>query len=222
MTAMNLVVRSADEKYLQIEALPDGSTAIFDQRTNSVHSLDATAASIFRACSEATTASGVASRTGLDASLVLNGIAELHRAGLVSCSETTEGIASRRALLRVAGAAIPIVLSLTASEQKAYAQAAGSGTGPRVVSISPTFVAACGIPTQVVITGQNTNFTNASVITVAGVTEMTATNVVATSPTSLTATITIGNDQLGSRTVTVTTGGQVATGTNVLTLAACQ
>jgi hypothetical protein len=159
---------------------------------------------------------------GLDASVVLSGIAKLHRVGLVSCSEPVEGSASRRSLLRAAGAAIPIVLSLTASEQKAFAQAAGSGPGvARLLSVSPTFVAACGIPTQVVITGQNTNFTNASVITVAGVAEVSVTNVVANSPTSLTATLTLANNQLGLVNVTVTTGSQVATGTGLINLAAC-
>jgi hypothetical protein len=222
MTEMNLVVKSAREDYLQMEALPDGSTAILDKRTNTAHSLDATAAAIFRACSEATTASEVGSRTGLDASVVLSGIAKLHRVGLVSCSEPVEGSASRRSLLRAAGAAIPIVLSLTASEQKAFAQAAGSGPGvARLLSVSPTFVPACGIPTQVVITGQNTNFTNASVITVAGVAEVSVTNVVANSPTSLTATLTLANNQLGLVNVTVTTGSQIATGTGLINLAAC-
>jgi hypothetical protein len=221
MTAMNLVVRSADEKYLQIEALPDGSTAIFDQRTNSVHSLDATAASIFRACSEATTASGVASRTGLDASLVLNGIAELHRAGLVSCSETPEGIASRRACCAWPGRRFPLCYRLPHPSRRLTPRrrdrgpAAGCQHKPDV----------CGSVRDTDAGGnhgsQNTNFTNASVYNRCGVTEMSATNVVATSPTSLTATITIGNDQLGSRTVTVTTGGQVAQEPRTH-LAACQ
>ncbi len=136
MANNEIVVQQINSSNLQIEKLPDGSTAVFDTATQSIHSLDPLAAAAFIACRDRKTlpqltdAMSKTLGTPITDVVTLNAISELERAGLVACSNfapSATEIASRRSLLRAAGTAMPVVLSLTSMEQSAFAQRAGSG-----------------------------------------------------------------------------------------------
>ena len=133
-----VVRRSGLGERLIIEALADGSTAVFDTVSQTVHSLNASAAAAFEACREEKTAPQLAHAMEatlgqpVTEDLALAAVSELERAGLVACSGSRrpEGSSRRSALsfVAAAAAALPVVLSLTVAEQKAYAGGAGSGT----------------------------------------------------------------------------------------------
>ena len=138
--AENLFRQSGMES-LTVEKLSDGSTAIVDNRSKSVHSLNPSATLVWEACAPGATFAeihaAVEDRTGapVDADAIRQALAQLQRVTLIEGPSTlpVESIdLGRRSLLRRAGAvgafAIPVVLTLTAAEQKAYAFAAVSGT----------------------------------------------------------------------------------------------
>ena len=112
----------------------------------------------------------------------MEAVAELEGAGLVTSSGGTPELrnASRRELLKAAGVALPVVLSLTAAEQRAFA--AGRGVKKKkkknyhhhndnvappasIVSIGPNSVSCGDSDFTLTITGPGTNFTNSSVVT---------------------------------------------------------
>ena len=153
--------------------------------------------------------------------------AELERAGLVTSSGATQELrnASRRQLLKAAGAALPVVLSLTAAEQRVFAQGAGSGSPVALIaSISQTSVACDDSYDAVTITGQNTHFSNSSVVSFSPPIIMVS-SVNVTSATSLTVNFYVGiSGEDGFPVVPsgtlldiiVTTGSEVATGTGLV------
>jgi hypothetical protein len=113
----------------RIEKLPDGSTAVFDSKTNAVHALNSSAAAALESCCEPQTLSGLTDamrrKLGREVTeeIALEAVAELERAGLVVSSGAAGRLenATRRRMLKAAGAALPVVLSLTAAEQRAFA-----------------------------------------------------------------------------------------------------
>jgi hypothetical protein len=126
---------------LSIERLSDGSTAIVDNRVKSVHSLNPSATLVWEACAKgATTAQickAIEAKSGspADAEVIYHALAQLQRANLIESESpiSAENIdLGRRSMLKRAGAAgaiaIPVVLTLTAAEQRAYAFQSGSGT----------------------------------------------------------------------------------------------
>jgi hypothetical protein len=197
-----------------VEKLPDGSTAVFDTATNTIHSLNAGAAAAFDACREKTAVAqlmrSMSQALGVPVSeeIALTAIAELERAGLVACSGAALGD-SRRSILKAlgtaAGVGVPVVLSLTGAEQRLYAAVAGSGTTtttttttttaapPSIASVAP--VTLCRLPgpypyTGIQINGQNTHFSGSSVVTFSvgavSVAYLTVSNVAAIDATHLT------------------------------------
>src|SRR5580700_990790 len=138
MTSDYLVVWQAGVENCVIEKLPDGSTAVFDTLTKTVHSINKTAAAAFEACRDKRTVPQVAAamqetlNSTVTEEMAMAAISELERAGLVACSgplSTKRGQASRRSVLKavgtVAATAAPLVLSLSSAEQSAYAQGTG-------------------------------------------------------------------------------------------------
>jgi len=138
---MDQVFSQSGVESLAVEKLSDGSTAIVDGRSKSVHSLNPSATLVWEACAPGATFAeihaAVEDRTGapVDADAIRQALAQLQRVTLIEGPSTlpVESIdLGRRSLLRRAGAvgafAIPVVLTLTAAEQKAYAFAAVSGT----------------------------------------------------------------------------------------------
>jgi hypothetical protein len=130
------MISRIDSSELIVQSLPDGSAAIFEVATKNVYSLNTSAAAAWEACASARTLPGIAAAmsTRLQApvteELAHAAIAELEAAGLVRIT-APEGLqSSRRDLLKqVAGVAIPMVLVLTAAEQRAHAQGTGSPPG---------------------------------------------------------------------------------------------
>jgi hypothetical protein len=116
---------------LAINAMPDGSRIIRNSVDNTV-ALNPTAAAAWDACSSSTTLTGVAEsmRRSFDVSvtdeLAEASVLELEEKKLVKISG--EGFkATRRQILAGLGAvALPLVVSLTVGEQKAYAEHASS------------------------------------------------------------------------------------------------
>jgi hypothetical protein len=120
---------------LTIEKLPDGSTAILDQRTKNVHSLNVSATVAWEACKQGATLAEVRRtlelRTGVpvDEAIAKGALAQLHRANLIeSDAPVPEQLnpAARRSALRAAAVALPVVLTLALSQQRALAQVVGS------------------------------------------------------------------------------------------------
>lgn len=135
------VFKQSDRNQLQIERLSDGSVAIIDQRSKSVHSVNPTAALAWDACAEGATAEQI--RAGLERhagapvgiEAAWSAIQHLQRAELVETEASVPGALidqGRRSALKtigmLGGLVAPVVLTLTASEQRAYAQVVGSGT----------------------------------------------------------------------------------------------
>jgi len=122
------------------EKLPDGSIAFLDSETKRVCFLNASAAAAWEACAEEADVPSIASRmqatlgSPVTSEAALAALAKLEENNLVETTGTIDDalLASRRSLLKtvgaLGGALAPVVLAMTAAEQKAYAQTMGSGT----------------------------------------------------------------------------------------------
>ena len=130
------IVRSGSSEFI-VQALPDGSTAIFEVATKNVYSLNPSAAAAWEACASATTLSRLAAEMSrrlnkpVTEDLAHEAVSELVAVGLVSATPAERLGTSRRAMLKqVAGVALPVVLVLTGAEQRAHAQTGGSAPVP--------------------------------------------------------------------------------------------
>jgi hypothetical protein len=126
---------------LAVEKLVDGSMAVLDYRTMSVHSLNASASVAWEACTQGASLAEV--RRALETQggrpvgeeIALSALAQLQQVKLITTDSAVPSLgaghhpgvidsARRSALLRLAaaaGIAVPLVLTLTASEQRAFA-----------------------------------------------------------------------------------------------------
>jgi len=115
------------------ERLPDGSVAIYDERSKSVHSLNPSAAVAWEACAQGATVEQVRAALSqhfgslVDRDVAWTAIQRLQEAELVMSDAPLAAPAvdlARRSALKSIGAlgamALPVVLTLTASEQRAY------------------------------------------------------------------------------------------------------
>ena len=125
-------IRTQSERFL-VEHLADGSAAVFDTQTESAHSLNAVAVAVWECCETAAQPQEIArllsaSGAAVDAATVRQALETLARLGLVERTSAVEGVSvARRAALRTLAAGVPVILTLTASAQQAFAQGAGSG-----------------------------------------------------------------------------------------------
>ena len=131
------IVRRVSSEFI-VQALPDGSAALFEVATKNVYSLNPSAAAAWEACASPAPVAQIATAMSrrLDApvteDLAHEAVAELVTAGLATVTSSEGFGTSRRAMLKqVAGVALPVVLVLTGAEQKAHAQGAGSNPPPR-------------------------------------------------------------------------------------------
>ena len=142
------IARSGSSEFI-VQALPDGSTAIFEVATKNVYSLNPSAAAAWEACASATTLSRLATAMSrrlnrpVTEDLAHEAVSELLAVGLVSATPAERLGSSRRAMLKqVAGVALPVVLVLTGAEQRAHAQSNGSNpvtpTPPNLETTAPT------------------------------------------------------------------------------------
>jgi hypothetical protein len=117
-----------------IERLPDGSVVICEQRTRNVHSLKPEAAFIWNNCADGATREQLSysfTRRTSDATpdAFDEILAQLESAGLIRTETPVHDAPSleRRSMLRKVAVVAPVVLTLTAAEQLAYAKDSKSG-----------------------------------------------------------------------------------------------
>src|SRR5208283_5651354 len=122
------------------EKLPDGSIAFLDGETKRVCFLNTSAAAAWEACAEEADETTIAHRmreilgSPVTNEEALAALAKLEENSLIEAIGTVDPalLASRRSLLKtvgaLGGALAPVVLAMTAAEQKAYAADSISGT----------------------------------------------------------------------------------------------
>ena len=126
-------IERKDPESLEIKELPDGSKIIVNSSNETVLALNKTAAAAWEACEGATSLTEVTERmqrslgSELTEDVAEQSILKLQEQNLV----TTTGAynqTSRRAVLATLGTiALPLVVSMTMAQQKAYADTARSG-----------------------------------------------------------------------------------------------
>lgn len=126
-------VERANRDDLSVNQLPDGSRVIVDSRNEKVFALNATAGAAWDACSNPTTLSEVARdmrhsfNPGVTEELAEAAILRLQEQNLVKTSGSSSTTTRREVLATLSAIALPLVVSLTMTEQRAHAQKAGSG-----------------------------------------------------------------------------------------------
>jgi hypothetical protein len=125
------VVRANSEN-LVINRLPDGSRIFTDAGNETVFALNATAGAAWDACGSATTLSGVAMEMQrsfdpqVSEDLAHEAILQLQEKNLVTTSETAPTTTRRRMIASLGAVALPLVVSLTLSDQRANTVLASS------------------------------------------------------------------------------------------------
>jgi Coenzyme PQQ synthesis protein D (PqqD) len=112
--------------------LPDGSRVILDPTNEAVFALNATAGAAWDACSTPTTLSSVADdmRRSLDPAITdeiaEEALLQLQDKNLVNTSGSSSSATRRQFLASLSAVALPLVVALTISDQKAHAMVARS------------------------------------------------------------------------------------------------
>jgi len=236
----NLEVWQVGSETRVVEKLPDGSTVVFDTLTKTVHSINQTAAAAFGACGDRQTVAQLATamqeilELPVTEETALAAVYQLEGAGLVACSgsrppERRE--ASRRSMLRAVGSAAaiaaPLVLSLSAAEQRAYAAIAISGPAPSLNADDSNGVCTDLSSSGISIAGVNTHFSQgSSVVTFPGSPWLTADpgNVTVHSATYITVFVTVGAGApsgSGTFSIQVVTGAETVTGVGLWVYNVC-
>lgn len=120
------VERSASND-LTANQLPDGSRLLFDAQNEKVFALNATAGAAWDACTHPTTLTKVTEEmqrslgTEIGEDVAENAILQLQEQNLVKTSGSAAQTSRRQFLTRVGMVAVPMVVSLTVADQKAYA-----------------------------------------------------------------------------------------------------
>ena len=118
---------------LVVNGLPDGSKMIVDAKSEQVFALNATAGAAWDACSSPTTLSKVADEMRrsfgpeITDELAEQAISQLEEKKLVTVSGSSQKTTRRQALAALGAVALPLVVSMTLADQRAYAQGARSG-----------------------------------------------------------------------------------------------
>lgn len=114
--------------------LPDGSRLLIDSQNERVIALNTTAGAAWDACGAPTTVSGVAESMrrslgpAVSDEVVQEAIAQLQEKNLITSAAPLPLASSRRAFIAKLGvAAVPLVVAMTMTEQRAYAGMTGSG-----------------------------------------------------------------------------------------------
>jgi hypothetical protein len=117
---------------LVIHKLPDGSTVIVDPKSEAVFALNSTAGAAWEACSGPTTLAAVAESMQrsfdheISEELAEEAILQLHDKNLVKTSGMPSQASRRQFITTMSSIALPLVVSLSIAEQRAYAQHASS------------------------------------------------------------------------------------------------
>jgi Coenzyme PQQ synthesis protein D (PqqD) len=117
---------------LVVNKLPDGSTVIVDAKNETVFALNATAGAAWDACSNPTTLSKVTESMQhsfgpeINEELAQEAILQLHDKNLVKTSGGSSQATRREFLTTLSAIALPVVVSLSIADQRAYALVASS------------------------------------------------------------------------------------------------
>jgi hypothetical protein len=122
-------------KNLLVNGLPDGSKVIVDSANEKVFALNATAGAAWDACSSQTTLSDVAAdmrrnNPSITEEVVEQAILQLKEKELVKTSGLFKNASRRQVLAGLTAVALPLVVSMTMTEQRAFASVANSGQQP--------------------------------------------------------------------------------------------
>src|ERR1700727_2897471 len=120
-------IESVQSDALVENRLPDGSRVILDPTNETVFALNATAGAAWDACSTPTTLSSVADdmRRSLDPAITdeiaEEALLQLQDKNLVNTSGSSSSATRRQFLASLSAVALPLVVALTISDQKAHA-----------------------------------------------------------------------------------------------------
>ena len=115
-----------------VNQLPDGSRVIRDTSTDKLYALDPATGAAWDACGEPTTLENVTQNMQrlcdptTTEEIAKEAILQLNDHNLVNISESPSLGSRRRFLAALGAAAVPLVVSLTLGEQRAYAEKANS------------------------------------------------------------------------------------------------
>ncbi|HXC94115.1 MAG TPA: PqqD family protein [Edaphobacter sp.] len=138
-------VERIDSNALVVNKLPDGSTVIVDSENEMVFALNATAGAAWDACSNPTTLTEVTEAmqrsfdSGTNEELAEEAILQLQDKNLVKTSGSSSQSNRRQFLATLGAVAVPLVVALSVTDQRAYAVVASS-TRPKP---SPCAAVAC-------------------------------------------------------------------------------
>jgi hypothetical protein len=128
-----MLVERTNSNSLTVNPLPDGSRVIIDSENDRVLAMNATAGAAWDACALPTTLSGVTQtmqrslHEEVNEELAEEAILQLERQQLVKTSGISPEPSRRKFITTLGAIAVPLVVSLSVTEQKAYAQKANSG-----------------------------------------------------------------------------------------------
>jgi hypothetical protein len=132
-----MMIERRDPSSLSIKEMPDGSRIVLNSSNETVLALNATAAAAWEACDGPTSLAEVTERmqralgSELTEEIAEQSILKLQEQNLVTTSGAYNQT-SRRAVLATLGTiALPLVVSMTVAQQKAYAKMARSGAPDR-------------------------------------------------------------------------------------------
>ncbi len=126
-------IERSNSDALVVNKLPDGSRVILDAENEAVFALNSTAGAAWDACIDPTTLATVTERMqrsfdpGISAELAEEAIRQLHDKKLVKTSGLPSEASRRQFIATVGSIALPLVVSLSIGEQRAYATTASSG-----------------------------------------------------------------------------------------------
>jgi Coenzyme PQQ synthesis protein D (PqqD) len=126
-------VERVNSDALVVNQLPDGSRVMQDTTTDKLYALNPTAGAAWDACSDLTTLENVAQTMQrsfdpeITEEIAEEAILQLQDHNLVKTSESPSLGSRRRFLAAMGAAAVPLVVTLTVGDQRAYAEKARSG-----------------------------------------------------------------------------------------------
>ena len=129
-------IERTDSNNLVVNRLPDGSKVIVDSRNEKVFALNPTAGAAWDACGSQTTLSAVADdmrrtcNSAITDEVAEQAIAELQDNELVKTTGLLRNANRRKVLAGLGAVALPLVVSMTLAQQRAYASVANSGQQP--------------------------------------------------------------------------------------------
>jgi Coenzyme PQQ synthesis protein D (PqqD) len=128
-----MYIERVDSNAVTVKDLPDGSKLIVNEKNETAHALNATAGAAWDACNGEASLSEVTERmrrslnAEITEELAEEAILKLQEQNLVTTSGALSNPSRRSVLATLGTIALPLVATLTLSDQRAYAESARSG-----------------------------------------------------------------------------------------------